>query len=306
MHTKLKNNLILAPLAGFSTPPVRRFFSQSGAGLCVTEMVSAKAILHNNEKTKELLFCYEAEKIRSVQLFGSDPSDFAKAIGHEWLRDFDIIDINMGCPVRKITSNGEGSALMADAQKAGEIVESAVKAAKKLGKIITVKTRLGIKDKSEVLKFAPVLEEAGAVMICVHGRTAVQMYSGEADYDAIRAARKVIKNAAFCANGDIVGLESYEKAKATEADYFMIGRGALMDVRIFKRLSGDKTMDKKQDILRLIDYMTEYYGGAEVCMVLRKFLPYMLKGVKGGKDLRTAMYFSEDINELRTGINRVL
>lgn len=194
---------------------------------------------------------------------------------------------------------------MADAKRAGEIVSASVIAAKKLGKIVTVKTRLGIKNKDEILQFAPVLEEAGATMICVHGRTAVQMYSGQADYEAIKTARKLIKKAAFCTNGDIVDKKSFETAKTTGADYFMIGRGALMDLGLFSRLQGEKYKSQKQYILSLIDMMESYYGGAESCVLLRKFLPYMLKGIKGAKDLRTTMYFNEDIDKLKDAIELV-
>jgi len=303
---KLKNNLIFAPLAGYSMAPVRNFFAQNGASLCVSEMVSAKAVLFGNEKTKELLISSPLETVKSVQLFGSCPDDFAKVIKHEWLNDFDIVDINMGCPVKKITSNGEGSALMANARLAGDIVDAAVKAAKSVGKIVTVKTRLGIKDKHEALKFVPVLEEAGAAMICIHGRTAVQMYSGEADYDMIGAVRRIVKKATFCANGDVVDEDSFETIKSvTGADYVMIGRGALMDTQLFNRLSGAVVKDKKDSILELITCLEEFYGASETCVILRKFLPYMLKGIRGGKEFRIDMNYCEDITKLKNGVAKL-
>ncbi|MCL2556673.1 MAG: tRNA-dihydrouridine synthase family protein [Firmicutes bacterium] len=303
---KLCNNLIFAPLAGYTTPPIRHFFSVNGAGLCITEMVSAKAILHNNEKTKALLIVSKKEKIRSAQLFGSDPSDFAKAIAHPWLSEFDIIDINMGCPVKKITSNGEGSQLMADAKKAGDIVEAAAKAAKSVGKVVTVKTRLGIKHKEDILKFAPVLEEAGASMICIHGRTAEQMYSGEADYQMIGKVKTLIKKAVFCANGDIIDKASFERIKmATKADYFMIGRGALYDTQIFNKLLNNNFLSKKDSILELISCLEKFYDGSDTCIMLRKFLPYMLKGVRGGKEFRISMNYCDDINILKKGVNQL-
>ena len=323
----LKNNLIFAPLAGFSTPPVRRLMAQNGAGLTVTEMVSVKGLLFGSEKTAQLLLCAAEEAVKCVQLFGSDPDEFYRVVSHPALLDFDIIDINMGCPVRKIVSNGEGSALISTPKLAAEIVKAAAAgireadSGREFKRAVTVKTRLGVSAPTEILEFAPVIEEAGAAMLTLHGRTAKQMYTGAADYSAVKAVKKLLK-IPLCANGDVVDLDSYKRIRDTGCDAVMLGRGALIDPSIFLKLAaadgaaaGENCaaagadsvaaaggLDKKTLFMRLIDYMEKFYGAEDACIALRKFLPYILKGVRGGKELRQRMNFSTDLKVVRKGI----
>lgn len=293
----LKNNLIFAPIAGFSTPPVRRLMAENGAGLTVTEMVSVKGLLFGNEKTEHLLRVSAAESVTCVQLFGREPDEFYRCAQLPALERFDIIDINMGCPVKKIVNNGEGSALIAEPQRAAAIVA----AVKKAGKTVTVKTRLGINDKTGILSLAPRLRDAGVSMLTVHGRTAKEMYSGAADYDSIAAVKRLLPDLTVAVNGDILDRTGFLRAMATGADAAMIGRGALIDPGIFLELCGINRPDKKTLILRMIDYCGEFFGTRAV-PELRKFLPYFLKGIRGGKELRLRMNFSESLDELRAGI----
>lgn len=184
----LKNNLILAPMAGVTDLPFRLLCKEQGAGLLCMEMVSAKAIYFNNKNTEELLTIDEREPPVSLQLFGSDPdiiSEMAKKIEN---RPFSILDINMGCPVPKVAGNGEGSALMKNPKLVEEIVSKTAKAIKKP---VTVKIRKGFDDEHiNAVEIARIAESAGAAAVAVHGRTREQYYSGKADWDIIRQDKR--------------------------------------------------------------------------------------------------------------------
>ncbi len=187
----LKNNLILAPMAGVTDLPFRLSCKEQGAGLLCMEMVSAKAIYFNNKNTEELLTIDDREPPVSLQLFGSDPdiiSEMAKKIEN---RPFSILDINMGCPVPKVAGNGEGSALMKNPKLVEEIVSKTAKAIKKP---VTVKIRKGFDDEHiNAVEIARIVESAGAAAVAVHGRTREQYYSGKADWDIIRQVKEAVK-----------------------------------------------------------------------------------------------------------------
>ena len=187
----LKNNLILAPMAGVTDLPFRLLCKEQGAGLLCMEMVSAKAIYFNNKNTEELLTIDDREPPVSLQLFGSDPdiiSEMAKKIEN---RPFSILDINMGCPVPKVAGNGEGSALMKNPKLVEEIVSKTAKAIKKP---VTVKIRKGFDDEHiNAVEIARIAESAGAAAVAVHGRTREQYYSGKADWDIIRQVKEAVK-----------------------------------------------------------------------------------------------------------------
>ena len=182
------NNLILGPMAGVTDLPFRLLCKEQGAGLLCMEMVSAKAILYKNRNTEPLLTIDERENPVSLQLFGSDP-EIVSSIAHSIEeRPFDILDINMGCPVPKIVNNGEGSALMKDPVLAGKIREKTVKAIKKP---VTVKIRKGFDDDHvNAVEMAHIAEECGAAAVAVHGRTREQCYSGNAVWDIIRQVKE--------------------------------------------------------------------------------------------------------------------
>ena len=182
-----RNNVFLAPLAGYTNYPFRRICQDFGAGLCYTEMVSAKGLKYGSENTKELLYTDEKEGLVATQIFGSEPDTMRLACEGEDLAKYKIVDINMGCPVPKIYKNGEGSALLENPRLAEKIVEECVKS----GKTITVKFRIGVsKDKIVTEEFAKRMAGAGASLITIHGRTKDKMYSGEVDFKEIEKAKK--------------------------------------------------------------------------------------------------------------------
>lgn len=291
-NVTLCGNVILAPMAGFGDVAFRRLCRDYGAALTTTEMISAKGLLYNSKKTIDMLRLAPNETPSSVQLFGSDPDDFYNAAQREELAHFDIIDINMGCPAKKVVSNGEGSALMRDFDRARKIIKAAVAGAN--GRPVTVKFRAGFYDDDICAEeFASMAEEAGAAAMTVHGRTAEQGYSGFADWDIIcRVAQQV--NVPVFGNGDVKKNNLKDRLLLTEG--VAIGRGAIGNCDIFSL--GKKDASKKQMLLTHIRYMTEYFGSRFTAVNIRKHLPYYFAGNKDLKLFRARLNTLEDAEQM--------
>lgn len=293
-NVELDNNLILAPMAGVTDLPFRMLCKEQGCGLMCTEMVSAKAILYQNKNTAALLEVREEERPVSVQLFGSDPkilSEMAKQIEGG---PYDLIDLNMGCPVPKVVNNGEGSALMKEPKLVEEILTAMVKALKKP---VTVKFRKGFDDGCiNAVEIAKIAESCGISAVAVHGRTREQYYSGKADWDIIRQVKENVKIPVI-GNGDIF---TPEDAKAmmeeTGCDGLMIARGAKGNPWIFSRINhylntGEilpppDAEEIKRMLLRHAALQIEYKGEVMGMKEMRKHVAWYTAGLPHSSALR--------------------
>lgn len=274
----LKNNVILAPMAGFSDTGFRSLAYKFGVGLAVTEMVSIKALAFENEKTKDLLITQENERPVAVQIFGHEPEVFARVVKSGVFDKFDIIDINMGCPAPKIVNNGDGSALMQNLDLAREVIKAV---AANTQKPVTVKFRAGFdKDNINAVEFAKMCEAAGASAITVHGRTRDQYYSGTSDLNVIRDVVKAVKIPVI-ANGDVISVEAAENTlKVTGAAGVMIGRGALGNLELISRLTEiNINMGKFEQIEYITSTLLKYHSEKFVLNSLRAHLVHFVKGM---------------------------
>ena len=305
-NVELENNLILAPMAGVTDLPFRLLCKEQGAALCCMEMVSAKGIYYNNKNTESLLTVDERERPVSLQLFGSDPEIMAAMAAKIEHRNFDILDINMGCPVPKVVNNGDGSALMKNPVLAGKIIEGMVKA---IDKPVTVKIRKGFDDEHiNAVEMAHVAEESGAAAIAVHGRTREQYYSGKADWSIIADVKQAV-SIPVIGNGDILDARDVIAMKEqTDCDGFMIGRGAQGNPWIFHQilhyfekgeLIGKPPMEEMvKTMLRHAKLQIEFKGDYLGIREMRKHAAWYTAGYKGASKLRGRINDVESYDEL--------
>ncbi len=288
------NDACLAPLAGVTDLPFRLICQENGAGFMVTEMVSAKGLMYENKATNELLMLGENEKDTGVQIFGSDADVMSEAV-KRYLNnsDFAFIDINMGCPVKKIVSNGEGSALLSEPKKLYKVANAVVKASVKP---VSAKIRIGIDQKNiNCVETAKLLEDAGIRAITVHARTREQMYSGKADWEKIAEVVSAVQ-IPIIGNGDVNSVEAYLKMKQlTGCHGVMIGRGAMGNPFIFQEIrdyhlkgSYQKVDDitKLDTALRHFSYLLKYKNEYTACTQFRKHLSWYTKGMPHSAKLR--------------------
>lgn len=299
---RTENNVFLAPLAGFTDFAFRSICRDFGAGLTFTEMVSANGLLYNSRATKELLYTAENEKIRCVQLFGSDPAIMKAAVLHEDLALFDIVDVNMGCPVPKIFSNGAGSALLDDLAKAEKILSSM----SSTGRNITVKIRLGVrKGDSVAVEFARMAESAGVKMITVHGRYRPDYYAGEVNFAEIERVKRAV-NIPVIANGGIFcRADAEELMEKTGADGVMVARGALARPCIFSEiLEKEFEYDLKETVSRQIGLLKTRFEDRRIAVNFRKVMPQYLKGVPCDREWKRKFTQAETTEEILTLLER--
>ena len=310
----LKNRLFLAPLAGVSDPPFRRICEEMGAALTYVEMLSASAIIHRNQRTVDMRKRHLDEGYLGVQVTGANPDEIAAAVSLLDKEHFDTIDLNMGCPVRKIVNKGWGAAYLKSPVKIAETVE---KVRARTCKPLSVKIRLGFDRHSvNVEEVCSIISKAGADMVTVHGRTRCQSYETPADLEKIRlglkaASQNCCRRTVLVANGDVLDLRAAVRTwEKTKCDAVMISRGALGNPWIFKEILSGQTyrptlQEWEEVVLRHLEYHEAYYGPDRQASVLaRKVLAWYASGFPRIRELRVRLSEINSLSEARSLIRQ--
>ncbi|EPR08069.1 tRNA dihydrouridine synthase DusB [Ruminiclostridium papyrosolvens] len=305
-NVELKNNIFLAPMAGVTDMPFRVLCKEQECGLVYTEMVSAKGMHYDDDKSNKLTLMHEIEKPGAVQIFGSDPTIMAEVAEKLNASDAAIIDINMGCPAPKITKNGEGSALMKNPQLIAEIIRAVVSATQKP---VTVKIRKGWDDsRINAVEIALIAEKNGASAIAVHGRTREQYYSGKADWDIIRQVKEAV-SIPVIGNGDVTGPKEAQKLlEETGCDAIMVGRGAQGNPWIFKKIvrfleDGTTVPDpspeeKIETIIRHMNMLIDLKGERTGILEMRSHIAWYIKGMRDAAYTKQKIFQMTDKEEI--------
>ncbi len=292
-----ENNLFLAPLAGYSDAALRIICNDYGASLAFTEMVSCKGLKYNPEKSLELLYTYPEEKLKAVQIFGNDPDIMGEIASSQYLEKFDLIDINMGCPVPKIYNNKEGSYLLNDLNLASKIIKSV----KKSNKPVSVKFRVGLKEGEFVTEdFAKMCEDSGADMITIHGRVKTAIYSGPCNFEEIKKAKRAVKIPVI-GNGGIFSLaDADEMMEKAEVDGVMVARGAMNNPMIFSEiLKRETSISLKEIMLKHLNLLVSRYGSERTAVVFRKQMAFYLKGIKDSRRLKDVVFSATKAEDIK-------
>lgn len=299
----LSGNVLMAPLAGCTCFPFRLMARRLGASLAFTEMTSADGLKYSDEATRKLLFTNELETPKAVQLLGSEPNIFEHACKSGYIEPFDIVDINMGCPVPNVIKSGEGCALMSKPETAARIIEGC----KRSGKIVTVKCRPGMSDNDiAIVEFAKICENAGANMITVHGRTRNMMYSGEPLYDCITEAKSAVSIPVIANGGIYSENDAVEMMRRTGADGVMLARYGFEDPLIFSELSGKTPAQSKHELLtEQIEITQKYFDELFLLTYIKKLTSYFMKKRHGTKQYKQELYRCGSAEELRRIIDKI-
>lgn len=299
----LSSNVLMAPLAGYSCYPFRVLAYELGAGLCFTEMVSANALKYKDKATSRLLLTGDEERPKAVQLLGGVPSVMEQMACSTLLEGFDIIDINMGCPVPNVFKSGEGSALLLDMSRASAIIRGC----KKSGKIVTVKCRTGIRREDMfAAEFARMCEASGADLITIHGRSRSMMYDGAPCYEEIAQAKAAV-SIPVIANGGIFSVKDADRMMdLTGADGVMIARYGLEHPFIFSELTGKPCKKSRLQLMKeQIRLVSSCYDETFSMAYIRKLAAYGMKKRKGTKQYKARLYQSGSMEELSDVVEQI-